>query len=87
MVNILYTISTAYGTKVALLEDMIVNKNFRGQGVGSSLIKFVLKKLKKQGCTRVTLLTDEDNIKAHHFYKKQGFTKSSMVVFRKKLIS
>ena len=31
MINILYTISTALGNKVAIFEDFIVDKNFRNQ--------------------------------------------------------
>lgn len=34
MVNILYTISTALGTKVAIFEDFIVDRNYRNQGIG-----------------------------------------------------
>jgi len=82
MVNFLYTISTALGTKVALLEDMILDKNCRGQNLGTKLIEFALLRAKENGCKRVTLLTDDDNIKAHKFYVNQGFQKSSMVPFK-----
>ncbi|NQY93553.1 MAG: GNAT family N-acetyltransferase, partial [Campylobacteraceae bacterium] len=40
MVNFLYTISTALGSKVAILEDMILDKNYRGQNLGTTLIDF-----------------------------------------------
>ena len=85
MVNILYTISTALGEKVAILEDMVVFKEFKNQKIGSSLIEFALDYLKKNSFKRVTLLTDSDNFNAHNFYKKHQFTKSSMIVFRKSL--
>ncbi len=85
MVNVLYTISTALGEKVAILEDMVVFKEFKNQKIGSSLIEFTLDYLKKNSFKRVTLLTDSDNFNAHNFYKKHGFIKSSMVVFRKSL--
>mgnify|MGYP000443873937 CR=1 FL=1 len=39
--------------------------------------------LKAKNISRITLLTDNDNIKAHRFYEKKGFVKSSMVPFRK----
>ena len=83
MVNILYTISTALGTKVAIFEDFIVDKNHRNQGIGEKLIDFVFEDLKAKNISRITLLTDNDNIKAHRFYEKKGFVKSSMVPFRK----
>ena len=85
MVNILYTISTALGEKVAILEDMVVFKEFKNQKIGSNLIEFTLDYLKKNSFKRVTLLTDSDNFNAHNFYKKHEFTKSSMIVFRKSL--
>jgi len=83
MVNVLYTISTALGEKVAILEDMVVFQKYKNQKIGSSLIEFTLDYLEKNSLKRVTLLTDVDNFVAHNFYKKHGFIKSSMVVFRK----
>ena len=82
MVNLLYTISTALGSKVAILEDMILDKNYRGQNLGTTLIDFALATAKESGCKRVTLLTDEDNTQAHKFYENKGFEKSSMVPFK-----
>ena len=83
MVNVLYSYSTALGKNVATLEDMVVLKKYRQKRYGTKLLRSVLKKLQKSNVARVTLLTDFDNDKAHEFYKKQGFKKSSMVVFRK----
>ena len=83
MVNILYTISTALGNQVAIFEDFIVDKNYRYQGIGENLIDFVFEDLKAKNFSRITLLTDNDNLKAHKFYEKKGFVKSSMVPFRK----
>jgi AraC family transcriptional regulator of adaptative response/methylated-DNA-[protein]-cysteine methyltransferase len=83
MVNVLYSFSTALGAKVATIEDMVVAKKYRKNGYGSKLLKSVLKKLKKGNIQRVTLLSDFNNIEAHKFYKKIGFKRSSMIVFRK----
>ncbi|MDZ7820009.1 MAG: GNAT family N-acetyltransferase [Aliarcobacter sp.] len=85
MVNLLYTISTALGAKVAILEDMIVSKDFQNQNIGSTLLEFAKTFAKEIGCKRITLLTDNDNFKAHTFYEKNGFEKSSMIPFRIKL--
>lgn len=85
MVNILYTVSTALGARVGMLEDMVVSKSARGCGVGSKLIEFALQYAAEQGCKRMTLLTDHDNEAAHSFYQKHGFSRSSMVVFRKSM--
>ncbi len=82
MLSLLFTISTAHGSRVALLEDMIVTPEARRQGVGSMLIKYAIQFAKERGCSRVTLLTDENNKAAHTFYQRHGFSKSSMVPFR-----
>ncbi len=83
MANLLYTISTALGGQVAILEDMVVLPDSRGQGVGSKLIDYCLEIAMHKGCKRITLLTDSDNAGAHKFYQKYGFIRSSMVTFRK----
>lgn len=85
MVNVLYTISTALGTKVAIFEDFIVDVRYRNQGIGEKLIDFVFEELKAKNISRITLLTDNENIKAHRFYGKKGFIKSSMTPFRKSI--
>ena len=82
MVLLLFTISTALGKKVALLEDLIVTPDFRGKGLGASLVQRGLECALDKGCGRVTLLTDHDNEAAHKMYRKCGFAKSDMVVFR-----
>jgi len=82
MINILFTISTALGGKVAILEDVIVLPEYRKQGLGSKLIDAAIAFAKENHCKRITLLTDLENKKAHALYKKHGFVKSSMVPFR-----
>ena len=82
MVNVLYSISTALGARVALLEDMVVAPAMRGSGLGSQLLAAAIKHAKQRGCLRITLLTDADNYAAQAFYQKQGFEKSSMIPLR-----
>ena len=85
MVNLLYSVSTSEGSKVAILEDMVIHPEYRSYGIGTTLLKEAIKFSKKQGCQRITLLTDFDNEKAINFYAKQGFEKSNMVPLRLKL--
>ena len=82
MVNLLYTVSTALGERVALLEDMVVSPNSRGSGVGSQLLEQAIQFARTNGCKRITLLTDSTNESAQHFYQKHGFGFSSMVPLR-----
>ncbi len=83
MAVLLFTISTALGKKVAVLEDMIVDPACRSQGVGSKLLQHAVRLVKNMGSGRITLLTDESNASAMDFYKKNGFRRSGMAVFRK----
>jgi ribosomal protein S18 acetylase RimI-like enzyme len=82
MVTLLFTVSTALGERVALLEDMVVSPKARGVGAGSALLSRAISFAKAEGCKRITLLTDGDNRLAQRFYEKYGFTASSMIPFR-----
>ena len=82
MVILLYTVSTALGERVALLEDMVVSPDERKLGIGSMLLDHALKYAAKKGCKRITLLTDKMNIRAQKFYKQHKFNYSSMIPFR-----
>jgi GNAT superfamily N-acetyltransferase len=85
MANALITVSTAQGTRVLLLEDVIVSAKHRGANLGKQLVDHVCAWAKSEGMTRVTLLADKDNAKALAFYDRLGFEASAMVVRRKGL--
>jgi GNAT superfamily N-acetyltransferase len=85
MANALITVSTAEGTPVLLLEDVIVSQGRRGGGLGRRLVEHVCAWAKSEGMSRVTLLADEHNAPALDFYARLGFEKSAMVVRRKTL--
>lgn len=78
MVSLLFTISTACGGKVALLEDMIVHPKHRNGGLGSKLLQAAIELAKSERCLRLTLLTDHSNAAAIRFYQRQGFETSEM---------
>lgn len=82
MANALFTISTAEGGPVVLLEDVIVAARYRGRGLGQQLVARVLRWAEQEGFHRVTLLTDPDNAPARRLYERLGFDRSGMVVYR-----
>jgi len=82
MVNLLYTVSTALGERVALLEDLVVDAAARGAGVGSTLLESAIAHARQGGCRRITLLTDGDNAAAQRLYRRHGFGRSPMVPLR-----
>lgn len=82
MVILLFTVSTALGAKVALLEDMVVSSEYRHQGIGSLLLNSAIEYAQNAQCKRITLLTDSDNQIAHQFYQQHNFHPSKMQPFR-----
>lgn len=84
MANALITVSTAEGTRVALLEDVIVHAEFRGCGLGRQLVDHVVRWAAENGYPRITLLADQDNTPALAFYARLGFAPSAMRVLRKR---
>ncbi len=82
MVSILFTVSTAEGSRAAWLEDMIVHPTRRGQQIGRRLLREAIRGARAAGCRRITLLTDTTNKPAMRFYERSGFARSRMVPFR-----
>lgn len=82
MVNLLYTVSTALGERVALLEDMVVSPAARDHGLGTRLLESAIEVARVAGCKRITLLTDSSNVAAQRFYARHGFVTSPMIPLR-----
>ncbi len=83
MVSAQLLVSTAQGSKVALIEDMVIQKNFRRQGLGTRLLLCIEKWCLSKGATRIQLLADEKNVKAHLFYSKANWQATSLQAWRK----
>ena len=86
MVNVLFTVSTALGGRVAIFEDMVVMPGARSAGIGSQLLEGAIQSAKLSCCKRVTLLTDRENTSAQRFYAKHGFSQSTMIPLRLPLV-
>jgi GNAT superfamily N-acetyltransferase len=82
MLSLLFTISTAKGSPVCWLEDMVIKTEHRGGGVGTRLLSYAVAYAKSHGFTRITLLTDRINERTIHFYEKSGFEPSPMLPMR-----
>ncbi|MBR2449698.1 MAG: GNAT family N-acetyltransferase [Clostridia bacterium] len=54
------------------IEDLCVNKNLRGKGIGKSLYEYALSVAKKIGCYHLTLNVWHLNQNAVKFYEKLG---------------
>lgn len=83
MVNLLFTISTARGGFVILMEDVVVHPAHRGQGYGTLLLKHVIDFAKQKNFKRITLLTDKISEESQEFFRKNGFEHSNMIPMRR----
>jgi GNAT superfamily N-acetyltransferase len=83
MVNLLFTISTAEGGFVIMMEDVIVHPMHRGQGYGSMLLKHAIDFAREKQFKRITLLTDKISAESQKFFQKHGFTFSHMIPMRR----
>ena len=82
MINLLFTISTAEGGFVILLEDLVVHDSFRGHGYGSQLLEYAINFAKQKKFLRITLLTDRPELRSQKFFQRHGFYESSMLPMR-----
>ena len=82
MINLLFTISTAEGGFVILLEDLVIHKEHQGHGYGSKLLQHAIDFAKQKNFLRVTLLTDRPENVAQEFFRRHGFVESSMIPMR-----
>lgn len=82
MVSAQLVISSAQGTSSAWIEDMIVSKEHRANGIGRQLLMAVLEWAKEKGATRAQLLVDVDNESALGYYEHLGWEASHMTMRR-----
>src|SRR2546428_6197403 len=82
MINLLFTISTAEGGFVVVLEDLVIHKEYQGKGYGSKLLQYAIDFAKQKNFFRITLLTDRPENVAQAFFRKHGFVESSMIPMR-----
>ena len=62
------------GGLVGHIEDVVVRKDYEGQGIGMKLVSFLLDVAKQRKCYK-TILNCEDSLKP--FYEKIGFKKAT----------
>lgn len=58
--------------ETAIIDELVVLENWRGQGIGSALLDTLLARLEVRGCVEVSVTTMSDNIGAVHFYRAHG---------------
>lgn len=84
--SIVGSISFAYyhiptGTR-AWIEDVVVDKNFRGQKIGEMLVLHAIEEAKKLGITQIDLTSRPERIEANKLYQKLGFQQRQTNAYR-----
>ncbi len=82
MVSLQTLISTAEGAPVGLIEDLVVEEGYRGQGVGRLLLGELLRLAEERGLKRVQLLADRTNTPALEFYARHGWSTTQLIALR-----
>jgi len=77
-------ISTAEGGPAAVIEDMVVFPEYRGMGIGESLLSAIQSWSIQKGAMRMQLLADKNNYPALDFYMKNGWGMTQLICLRKK---
>src|SRR5574341_1896827 len=85
MATVQTLVSTAEGGWVGLVEDVIVDRQFRGRGVGKLLLEQIAAWGRENGLKRLQLLADSDNRPALDFYKNRRWNTTSLICLRKML--
>lgn len=64
---------THIGSWRCLIEGVRIDKNFRGHGLGESMINYAIEQASKRHCNIVQLTSDKQRPEAINFYHKLGF--------------
>lgn len=61
------------GSPSGIIEDVVLNEEFQGKGIGKQMMKFAIDKCREAGCYKVTLSSNLKRVKAHAFYESLDF--------------
>lgn len=70
--------------KSGRIEDVVVDDKFRGQGIGTTLIKKLIAKAKKLHLKKIDLTSNPERVEANKLYLKLNFFKYETNVYRMK---
>jgi len=63
------------------LEDVFIDENLRGKGIGTQLLNEVIEEAKKSKCYKIVATSRHSRDKVHKLYKRLGF-KDQGIEFR-----
>ena len=62
-----------YSGKYVELDNVVIDKNYRSQGIGKQLCDWIVVEAKKLGCTTAMLDAYSENSSGHKFYFREGY--------------
>jgi GNAT superfamily N-acetyltransferase len=62
-----------YSGKYMEIDNFVVDKEYRSQGVGKLLLDWMIDEAKRNDCKTVMLDAYVENFKVHRFYYREGF--------------
>jgi len=68
------------GSIIAIIQNLIVEKDYRKLGIGSKLLERAIDKAEKQNAIEIHVWTDFDNQQAINFYTEHGFKKRALLL-------
>ncbi len=77
-------ISTAEGGPAILVEDVVVDPDYRGIGIGGKLLESIFRWAEENSASRLQLLADRKNRAALNFYEKTGWQETRLICLRKR---
>lgn len=68
--------------KKGWIEDLVVDKEFRGKGIATKLINYAIKNAKTKGVSSLNFTSRPERETANRLYEKLGFKKRDTNVFQ-----
>lgn len=75
-------IFNAFSAKKGLLEDIVVDRNHRGRGIGAKLINEAINKARNEKVSYIDLTSRPEKIAANDLYQRLGFKKRDTNAYR-----
>lgn len=76
---------TRLGSSIAFVENVVTDKEYRGQGLGRKVMEKAIEFARENNCYKIILQSASFRKEAHQFYKNLGFDGESKKAFIMKL--
>ena len=71
----------------AVIRRFVVHPDYRGKGIGRTLLQYATEEAKRMGCSAIELSVDPDNRRPHSYYESLGFKDDRTEIIMVKTLS